>query len=70
MRMGGSVVEGVMFGRLFSRKTFRGVDDVPPKILKRIERDAPDYLELPTDWDLGPILSTWEAFARDVPREA
>jgi hypothetical protein len=69
MRMGGSGVEGVMFGRLFSRTTHRGFDDVPPKILARIEHDCPDYLEFPTDWDMGPILSTWEAFARDVPRE-
>lgn len=69
MRMGGSGVDGVMFGRLFSRKAIRGLDDIPRPILDRIMRDHADYLEMPTDWTMGPILSTWEGFARDVPPE-
>ena len=69
MRMGGSGVDGLMFGRLFSRTARRGLDDLPRPVLDRIVRDAPDYLQAPTDWDLGPILSSWEAFARDVPAE-
>ena len=69
MRMGGSGVEGVLFGRLFSYKARRGLDDIPRPVLDRTLRDAPSYLELPTDWELGPILSSWEAYARDVPPE-
>ncbi len=69
MRMGQSGVSGVMTGRLFSRTARRGLADVPPALLERIERDCPDYLELPHDWDLGPILSSWEAYARDTPPE-
>lgn len=67
MRMAG--VDGVLFGRLFSRKARRGLDDIPRPVLDRIVRDNPDFLELPTDWELGPILSSWEAYARDVPPE-
>lgn len=69
MRMGQSGVQGQLFGRLFSRKSKRGIDDIPRPVLDRIVRDIPDYLEAPTDWDLGPILSSWEAFARDVAPE-
>jgi hypothetical protein len=74
MRMGdgrgGQVAEGVMTGRLFSRSVRRGLDDIPRPLLERIERDCPDYLELPADWEVGPILSSWEAYARDTPPEA
>lgn len=70
MRMGESGVDGVMFGRLFSRTTVRGRDDVPPKLLARIDAACPDFLEYPQDWDEGPILSSWEAFARATPPEA
>lgn len=71
MRMGGSGLEnGVMTGRLHSRKTIRGLDDVPPKIRAYIERHHADYFEPPADWDVsGPILSSWEAYSRDVPAE-
>lgn len=70
MRMGGSGVNGVLFGRLFSRTCRRGRDDIPPAVRRRIEEAAPDHLELPEDWDTGPILSSWEAYARDTPPEA
>lgn len=72
MRMGGSGLEGgVMTGRLHSRKTIRGLDDVPPGIRAYTEENHPDYFEAPTDWDVsGPILSSWEAYARATPREA
>jgi hypothetical protein len=69
MRMGGSGVEGVLFGRLFSYKARRGLDDVPRPVLDRTARDAPSFLEPPTDWEVGPILSSWEAYARDVAPE-
>jgi hypothetical protein len=38
-------------------------------LLRAIEERCPDYLEPPTDWATGPILSTWEAFSRQVPPE-
>ena len=69
MRMGGSGVEGVLFGRMFSRTTHRGIDDVPRPILDRIMERDPSYLELPDDWNAGQVLSTWEAYARDIPPE-
>jgi hypothetical protein len=74
MRMGngagGPVVDGAMTGRLFSRTCRRGLDDIPRPLLDRIERDCPEYLEFPTDWEVGPILSSWEAYARDTPPES
>jgi hypothetical protein len=74
MRMGdghgGEVVAGTMTGRLFSRSARRGLDDVPRALLDRIERDCPQFLEPPTDWETGPILSSWEAYARDTTPES
>jgi Protein of unknown function (DUF1838) len=77
MRMGGRRFDtpsgssgGVMTGRLFSRTARRGHADIPPPLLRAIEERCPDYLEAPADWDLGPILSTWEAYARATPPEA
>ena len=64
---GGSA--GVMTGRLFSRTCRRGLDDIPRPLLRAIEERCPTYLEPPTDWSTGPILSTWEAFSRQVPSE-
>ena len=69
MRMGGSGVDGLLSGMMFSRKTIAGWDDVPRPLLSWIERHHPDYLEPTTDWETGPILSTWEAFARETPPE-
>jgi hypothetical protein len=71
MRMGGSAAQdGKMIGRLHSRKTINGLDDIPPKLLARTMKQVPDYLEAPKDWDMGPILSSWEAYARDTAPEA
>ena len=71
MRMGGSGLEqGAMTGRLHSRKTVNGLSDIPPKLLERTLKQVPDFLEPPTDWDMGPILSSWEAYKRDTPPEA
>ena len=58
-----------MTGRLFSRTCRRGLDDIPRPLLRTIEQRCPDYLEPPPDWETGPILSTWEAFSRQVPPE-
>ncbi len=59
-----------MTGRLFSRSCRRGAEDLPPPVLRAVQERAPGYLDAPTDWDLGPILSTWEAYARATPAEA
>ena len=76
MRMGGFTFDtpvgrsnGVMTGRMFSRSCRRGLDDVPRPLVERVLRDDASMLEPPTDWEVGPILSTWEAFARDTPPE-
>lgn len=69
MRMGGSGVDGMLFGRLFSYKARRGLDDIPRPVLERTLRDAPTYLDAPADWETGPILSSWEAYASAVPPE-
>ena len=44
-------------------------DDVPRVIYEHVARHHPEYLEAPDDWDDGHPLSTWEAYARDVPPE-
>lgn len=69
MRMGADH-PGVMFGSLFSRTARRGHDDIPTGVRRRIEERHRDFLVPPDDWDTGPILSSWEAYARDVPPEA
>lgn len=69
MRMGGSGVDGVLFGRMFSRKVVRGLEDIPAPVLAHTEKHHPEFLQPPTDWDDGGPISTWEAYARDVPPE-
>ena len=71
MRMGGSGLEGgVMTGRLHSRKTISGLDDIPPKLSRAHSSSSPTSSRPPKDWDVsGPILSSWEAYARDTPPE-
>lgn len=69
MKMGQSGVHGTLFGRCFSRKCIRGLDDIPAVLRARVEREAPDYLEAPKDWDDGHPIGTWEAYARSVPPE-
>ena len=69
MRMGESGVDGVLFGRMVSVKAAGRPEDVPRKIYEHVARHHPDYLEAPDDWDDGHPLSTWEAYARDIPPE-
>jgi hypothetical protein len=69
MRMGRSGIDGVLFGRMFSRKVVRGLEDIPAPVLEHTERHHPEFLEPPGDWDDGGPISTWEAYARDVPPE-
>jgi hypothetical protein len=74
MRMGRAkdpaVRELVLFGRQFSHKGLAGYDDIPPKVLAYIEKNAPQYLELPPGWPVtNDRLETWKAFVMDVPPE-
>ena len=49
MEMGGTeFADGSLFGRMFSHKGLKGTDDVPPKVLAYIEKNAPDFLTLPS----------------------
>jgi hypothetical protein len=72
MRMGGHELaeSGVVFGRMFSHKGLKGPGDIPPKVLAYIEKHAPEYLTVPEHWPNVNPHGTWEAFAREVPREA
>jgi hypothetical protein len=71
MEMGGTPYEnGSLFGRMFSHKGLGGYDDVPPKVLAYIEKNAPDFLTLPDTWELkNDRVETWKAYALDVPPE-
>ena len=69
MMMGGSDVNGGLFGRMHSRKSDEGFTDIPPILMAYAEKNCPDYLEPCTDWDDGYPIGTWEAYARDVPPE-
>ena len=68
MRMGQSGVSGVMTGRLF-RRTADGASTTSRARCWRASSRCPTTSSSPTDWDLGPILSSWEAYAqRHAPR--
>jgi len=69
MKMGQSGIEGVLFGRCFSRKCVRGLDDIPRVLRERVASEVPAFLEAPTDWDDGHPIGTWEAYARGIPAE-
>jgi len=70
MRMGKSELKDeVLFGRMFSHKGLKNYDDIPPKVLAYIEKNAPEYLQPPEDWPQVQPKGTWEAFAEEVPKE-
>ena len=69
MRMGREFGEVLLFGRMHSHKQGRGHEDIPRQLLDWAETNCPDYLEPCDDWDDGAPMSTWEAYARDVPPE-
>ena len=69
MKMGGSGVEGCMFGRMNSHKSNDGFSDIPPKVLAYTEKHHPEYLESPEDWGDGYPMGTWESYAEKVPPE-
>ena len=69
MRMGGSGVDGALFGRMHSHKSNRGFEDIPPVILDYARQHYPGFLQPCDDWDDGFPIGTWEAYARSVPPE-
>ncbi len=69
MRMGRSGVDATLFARSHSRKITGTQEDIPVSVRKKLEKDYPDMLEPPTDWDMGPIGSTWGYYAKTVPPE-
>ncbi len=69
MRMGGSGIDGVLFGGMHSHKCDVGFSDIPPKVRDYAEKHQPFYLEPCSDWDDGFPIGTWEAYARDVDPE-
>ncbi|WP_159931205.1 DUF1838 family protein [Oceanicoccus sp. KOV_DT_Chl] len=69
MKMGGSGIDGMLFGRMHSHKSDNGLSDIPPKVLAYTEQHYPEFLQPVTDWDDGFPIGTWEAYAREVPPE-
>jgi hypothetical protein len=69
MRMGQSGVAATLFARSHSHKITGTLDDVPRVVRARLERDYPHMLEPPTDWDMGPVGSTWGYYAKITPPE-
>lgn len=69
MRMGKSGVEGRMFASSHSYKLSPGLDNIPPVVRSRLERDWPDLLKTPTDWSQHPVGSSWGYYAKTAPRE-
>ncbi len=71
MEMGGTEFEnGSLFGRMFSHKGLNGYGDVPPKVLAYIEKNAPEFLEIPEGWEPdNHRVETWKAYALDVAPE-
>jgi len=72
MNMGGTeFADGIMFGRMFSHKGLKGFGEVPRKMLDYIEKNAPEYLEMPDgDWTpRNDRVDTWKVYAKDIPPE-
>jgi hypothetical protein len=69
MRMGKSGVEGRLFANSHSYKITGGRDNSPGPVREYLEKNRPDMLEWPSDWDPAPIGSTWGYYASVVPPE-
>lgn len=69
MKMGQSDIDGCMFGRMHSYQITGTLDDIPIEVLKRVEKDHPDYLEKLTGWGNTIPRGTWEAYAEEVSPE-
>ena len=69
MRMGKSGVEGRLYASSHSYKNTGTLDNIPRVVREKLEKERPDMLEPPTDWEPGPIGSTWGYYAQVVPPE-
>jgi hypothetical protein len=71
MKMGQSKYrDGVLLGRMFTHKGLGGYDDVPPQILKYLEKHAPQYLEPPPDFTIRTDrMDVMKAYVQDIPPE-
>lgn len=69
MRMGKSGVDGRLFASSRSYKITGGLDNIPGPVRAYLEKHRPDMLEPPTDWEMGPIGSTWGYYASVVAPE-
>ncbi len=45
------------------------LDDIPREVLKRVEKDHPEILEVQSGWGNTIPKGTWEAYAEEVPAE-
>lgn len=69
MRMGKSDVQGRLFANSHSYKITGTRGNIPIPVREYLEKNRPDMLEWPTDWDPAPIGSTWGYYAKVVPPE-
>jgi len=71
MQMGGTEYADIdIFGRMHSHKGLKSYGEVPPKLLAYVEKNAPEYLELPDHWNMNTSrVDTWKAYAQDIPAE-
>ena len=70
MRMGESrYKDGVIFGRMHSHKGLPGYQDLPEKLLRYIEKNHPESLQVPDDWTDKRPVGTWEKYAAEVSPE-
>ena len=45
------------------------MSDIPDPVLKRVEKDHPEILEVQSGWGNTIPKGTWEAYAEEVPHE-
>ncbi|MBL8628759.1 MAG: DUF1838 family protein [Rhodospirillaceae bacterium] len=71
MKMGASKYrDGVLTGRMFSHNGLDGFQDVHPKVLKYMEKHAPQYLEPPPDFTIRTDrMDVQKAYVQDIPPE-
>jgi hypothetical protein len=69
MKMGRSGIDGRMFANSHSYKLAGGLDNIPRVVREKLERERPDMLDPPTDWEPGPVGTTWSYYAKVAPPE-
>ena len=45
------------------------IDDIPEPVLRKVEKDHPDILEIQTGWGQTNPKGTWETYAEEVAPE-